>query len=35
VAWARAYLTTLDHTGRLAAWLPPIPGQRRARPQKV
>ncbi len=22
VAWARAYLTTLDHSGRLASWLP-------------
>jgi trehalose 6-phosphate synthase len=22
VAWARAYLSTLDHTGRLASWLP-------------
>jgi trehalose 6-phosphate synthase len=22
MAWARAYLTTLDHTGRLAEWLP-------------
>ncbi len=22
VTWARAYLTTLDHSGRLASWLP-------------
>ncbi|MCA2212458.1 alpha,alpha-trehalose-phosphate synthase (UDP-forming) [Jidongwangia harbinensis] len=35
VGWARAYLTTLDHTGRLAAWLPPVPGPRRARHQPV
>jgi trehalose 6-phosphate synthase len=31
VAWARAYLTALDQSGRLAAWLPPVPGQRRPR----
>jgi trehalose 6-phosphate synthase len=35
VAWARAYLTTLDDTGRLAAWLPPVPKQPRTRRQRA